>query len=80
MPNSKMRGSIRVILFVSYATMIYLILLWRKVLLVEITHNPEQINYNGLALLFGAMVTNMALVLVAKVMEKKFESKEENEK
>lgn len=66
-------GSIRVILAISYLTLIYLIVLWRKIALIEIEYNPTDINYNGLSLLFGAMVANVGVILVAKVLEKKFE-------
>ena len=64
-------STIRVMLVVGYLNFLYLIILWRKALMFEL--HKESIDYQGLTLLFSAMVVNTGLVLLAKVVEKKLE-------
>ncbi len=64
-------SSIRLVLLFAVVIFLYLLYLFTKTLFVEI--EKETINYQGLALLFTAMVTEVGVVLILKVLQKKYE-------
>ncbi len=66
-------SSIRMVLIFAVLIFLYLLYLFTKTLFVEL--EKETINYTGLALLFSAMVTEVGVVLVIKVIQKKYENK-----
>lgn len=65
-------SSMRIALLFAIGVFVFLLYLFTKTLLVEI--QKEVINYTGLALLFTAMVTEVAVVLILKVIQKKYEN------
>ena len=65
-------SSIRFLLIAVLLIFIYLLFLFSKALFFEL--QQEAINYTGLATLFTAMVANVGLVLVMKVIQKKYEN------
>ena len=64
-------SSLRIILMVVFLLMCYQLYEFRVAYRLEIV--KETPDYNGLTLLFTAMIINFVLVLVAKVWQKKFE-------
>ena len=68
-------SSIRVLLFLSFALLVWMFIEWRRVLHIEILRNVP--DYDGVTKLFLAMMVTFGLSLLAKVMQKKQE-KEDN--
>lgn len=68
-------SSMRVVLLFAVMIFLFLLYLFTKTLFVEI--QKDVINYQGLALLFTAMVTEVGVVLLLKVLQKKYEKNEE---
>ncbi len=66
-------SSIRIVLMFAIIVFVFLLYLFTKTLFVEL--EKETINYTGLALLFSAMVTEVGVVLIIKVIQKKYENK-----
>ena len=65
-------SSMRVVLLGAFAVFVFLLILFTRLLVFEL--NQESINYNGLATIFTAMVTQVGLVLLLKVFQKKYEN------
>lgn len=64
-------SSLRIVLVIILAIFIYLLALFTQALKIEIV--KETPNYTGLATLFTAMLVNLALPLLLKVIQKKYE-------
>ncbi len=64
-------SSIRVILLVSVFILVYQLWRFNQVFQIEIV--KEKIDYTGLSLLFTTLVINFILVVILKVIQKKFE-------
>lgn len=64
-------SSIRIALAFAIVLFMYLLYLFTKTLFVELT--KDTINYQGLSLLFTAMIAEVAVVLLLKVWQKKYE-------
>lgn len=69
--NKGKNSSMRVILILATLLLIYQLYEYRVAYRLEII--KEEPNYNGLALLFGAMVINFVFVVILKVIQKKYE-------
>ena len=65
-------SSMRVILILATLLLIYQLYEFRVAYRLEII--KEEPNYNGLAVLFGAMVINFVFVIILKVIQKKYEN------
>ncbi len=68
-------SSIRIVLMFAIIVFVFLLYLFTKTLFIEI--QKDVINYQGLALLFTAMITEVAVVLILKVFQKKYENKKD---
>lgn len=71
----KFRNTIRAILLMSFLVMCYQLYEFRFAYRLEVVKDMP--DYNGLSLLFTTMITNFIFVLIAKVIEKKFENNKE---
>jgi hypothetical protein len=69
--DSGNNSSIRVILALSFILLIYQLIEFRYAFRLEVV--KEEPDYNGLSILFGAMVLNFVFVLIMKVIQKKYE-------
>lgn len=64
-------SSTRIIMFLSLLLLMYQLYEFRAAYRLEIV--KENVDYNGLAVLFAALVTNFIFVVILKVIQKKFE-------
>jgi threonine/homoserine/homoserine lactone efflux protein len=62
-------------LAVVFVMLVFLYFLWLFTLMVFHELSRDEINYSGLALIFGAMFVEFILVIILKVMQKKYEHK-----
>ncbi len=65
-------SSLRALLLVVMIIFIFLLYLFTKTLFFEL--QQDEINYQGLATLFTAMIVNVGVVLVSKIVQKKYEN------
>ena len=65
------RSSIRIVLIVSAIIMLYLLYLFTVMVRHELAQ--ESINYTGLTAIFSAMFVQFILVVIMKVIQKKYE-------
>jgi hypothetical protein len=66
-------STIRIVLIFSILVLIYQLYEFRAAFRLEII--KEHPDYQGLSLLFAALVTNFIFALILKVVQKRFESK-----
>jgi len=64
-------SSMRIVMFFSLVVLAYQLYEFRVAYRLEIM--KEQVDYNGLSLLFASLVTNFIFVVILKVIQKKFE-------
>jgi uncharacterized membrane protein YidH (DUF202 family) len=64
-------SSLRVVLLFSVLVLVYQLYRFNQVYQIEIM--KERIDYTGLSLLFTTMVINFILVVILKVIQKKYE-------
>lgn len=71
MKNIKFKNTIRIILLLSFIILCYQLYEFRFAYRLEVV--KDEPNYQGLAVLFAAMISNFIMILIAKMIEKKFE-------
>lgn len=72
-------SSIRLILLILLVVFVYLMFLFTKMIYHEL-NSKDPINYQGLAIVFSSFFIQFILVILSKVIQKRFENKNKNER